>query len=171
MRAARAVGAYDGALRAILHLFKYGRRPTLAAGLAALMRRDGTAVLRDADFVIPVPLHRHRRRVRGFNQAAALARRLDRPVLHALRRVRATPPQTRVPARRRRQNVRRAFGLAGTPTLARTRRRLRGARVVLIDDVATTGATLEACGRVLRAGGAAEVRALTLTKAVRRHTP
>jgi ComF family protein len=159
---ARAVGPYEGRLREIIHLFKYDRRATLARPLATLMRQHGSDVLGDADWVVPVPLHPRRRRARGFNQAAELAHRLGPPVLDALKRTTATPPQMELPAARRHQNVRGAFAVP-----SRRRGDLRGARVVLVDDVATTGATLEACGQVLRACGVREIRALTLTKVVR----
>jgi ComF family protein len=169
----RAVGPYENTLRQIVHLFKYQRRHTLAAPLGALMRRCGADLLADADCVIPVPIHPHRRRARGFNQAAELAAHLGPPVVHALRRVVATPPQTGLPAARRHGNVRGVFvsarprwtgcGRWGTRGVA-----VQGARVVLVDDVATTGATIEACARVLRGCGVREVRALTLARAVLR---
>jgi ComF family protein len=120
------------------------------------MRDAGAALLRDADCVIPVPLHPWRRVTRGFNQAADLARMLDRPVVHALWRARWTPPQIALPARSRRTNVRDAFMLsAWAPSLD-------DRIVVLVDDVRTTGATLNACAKVLRNAGAREVRALTV---------
>src|SRR5712664_1988840 len=87
---ARAVGAYDGALRAIVHALKYEGRRSLAHGLAMLMRQRGADVLAGAVCVVPVPLHRARLRERGFNQAIDLARHLGLPVRCALRRVRAT---------------------------------------------------------------------------------
>jgi predicted amidophosphoribosyltransferase len=97
---------------------------------------------------------------RGFNQAADLARGLGPPRLHALRRIRATPTQTGLTAGRRRRNMRGAFAAT------RVARRLTGAPVVLIDDVRTTGATLDACARVLKAAGVGEVRALTAARVV-----
>jgi ComF family protein len=157
---ARAIGAYDGALRAILHALKYEGRRSLARPLGALMRHRGTDVLAGAAFVVPVPLHPSRRRHRGFNQAADLARPLDRPVVHALRRVRATPTQTGLPAAQRHRNVRDAFALT------RAGRAIRGSVVVIVDDVSTTGATLDACARVLKGAGALEVRALTAARVV-----
>lgn len=162
----RAVGPYEGTLRRIVHLFKYDRCHTLAAPLGAMMRHAGADLLADADCVVPVPLHARRRRARGFNQAAELAAHLGPPVVHALRRTVSTRPQTGLPAGRRHSNVRGVFvsahrgpGPVGVAT--------RDARVVLIDDVATTGATLESCARVLRQCGTREVRALTLARVVR----
>ena len=160
MARARAIGAYDGALRAIVHSLKYDGRRSLAPRLAALMRERGADVLAGAACVVPVPLHRSRRRRRGFNQAADLARSLGLPVRRALRRTRATESQTGLPAARRHKNVRDAFAV--TPAS----RRLRGAVVVLVDDVCTTGATLEACARSLKAAGVQEVRALTAARVV-----
>ena len=157
---ARAIGAYDGALRAIIHALKYEGRRSLARPLGALMRLRGAEMLDGADCAVPVPLHASRRRERGFNQATDLARHLGVPVVAALRRVRATPTQTGLPAAQRHRNVREAFALPrGGHTLA-------GATVVLVDDVSTTGATLEACARVLKGAGAAEVRALTAARVV-----
>src|SRR6185312_8735687 len=96
---------------------------------------------------IPVPLHASRRRHRGFNQAADLARHVGLPVCAALTRQRATATQTGLAAAQRRRNVRDAFALT------RSGLTLRAAVVVMIDDVSTTGATLEACARVLKAAG------------------
>jgi ComF family protein len=157
---AAAVGAYDGALRAIVHAFKYEGRRSLARPLAGLIRRRCAAVLDGASCVVPVPLHPSRRRERGFNQASELARRLGRPFRPALRRVRATPSQISLPASRRHGNVRDAFAAT------RHARSLGGAIVVLVDDVSTTGATLEACARVLKDVGVVEVRAVTAARAV-----
>jgi ComF family protein len=157
---ARAIGGYDGALRAIVHALKYDGRRSLSRPVAALMRERGGDVLAGARCAIPVPLHGSRRRQRGFNQAADLARHLGVPVCEALVRLRATRPQTGLPAARRHRNVRDAFAAT------RAGRRLRGAAVVLIDDVSTTGATLDACARVLKQCGVAEVRALTAARVV-----
>jgi ComF family protein len=122
------------------------------------MRQRGADVLAGAACAIPVPLHRSRRRQRGFNQAADLARYVGLPVVNALRRARATPTQTGLPAAQRHRNVRDAF--SATPAAAR----LPGAIVVLVDDVSTTGATLDACARVLKEAGVSEVRALTAAR-------
>jgi len=157
---ARAIGAYDGALRSIVHALKYEGRRTLARPLGALMRRHGGDLLDGAACVIPVPLHPSRRRQRGFNQAADLARHLGLPVVAGLRRVRPTPTQTGLPAAQRHKNVRDAFAATSAS------RGLRDSIVVLVDDVCTTGATLEACARVLKQAGVREVRALTAARVV-----
>ncbi len=160
-----SAGRYEGALRHIIHAFKYEGRRTLAVRLGGLMRQAGSDSLSDADCVVPVPLHPWRRLTRGFNQAADLAVRLERPVVHALWRRRATAPQTGLTAVKRRRNVRGAFTLS--PLLShRVRDHMLTDRVVvLVDDVRTTGATLEACARVLKRAGAREVRGLTIAVA------
>jgi ComF family protein len=163
---AQAVGAYDGALRAVVHALKYEGRRSLARPLAKMMHDRCVAMLEGADCLVPVPLHPSRRRARGFNQALDLARHLSAgglPVCQALRRARATPTQTGLPAALRHRNMRHAFA----PTWWRARPGLlRGASVVLVDDVSTTGATLEACARVLKEIGVREVRAVTAARVV-----
>ena len=94
----RAAGFYEGSLRTIIHAFKYGRRQSLARPLAHLIRVAGHELLADAHCVVPVPLHPVRQWSRGFNQAAALAGHLDRPVVNPLRRNRPTAPQTALTA-------------------------------------------------------------------------
>jgi ComF family protein len=118
-------------------------------------------MLEGASICVPVPLHRARMHARGFNQAAELASHLGPPVAHALRRVRRTVSQTDLPAARRHANVRGAFALRGRVDVS-------DAVVVLVDDVSTTGATLDACARTLLEAGAREVRALTAARAVAR---
>jgi len=175
----RAAGPYDGALRGAIHALKYGRRPSVAGPLGALMRHAGAEILAEADAVVPVPLHSWRAWRRGFNQADLLARRLGLPVWPLLRRIRATPPQAALGAGARRRNVRGAFALGplrqwpaalawahAFHPLEPVRNRLRGASVVLVDDVCTTGATLEACAQVLRDAGAREIRGLTAARAL-----
>ena len=125
------------------------------------MRERGADILDGAACTIPVPLHRWRRWARGFNQATDLACHLGLPVRRALRRVRATAPQTTLPAAKRHRNVRDAF------VATRAAASLKGAAVVIVDDVCTTGATLDACAAVLLQAGVAEVRALTAARVVR----
>ena len=158
---ARAVGAYEGSLRAIVHALKYEGRRSLARPLATFMRTRGADVLGGADWVVPVPLHPSRRRERGFNQAADLARHLGLPICHALARIRETRTQTDLPAAARHRNVSGAFALA-----PRAAARVSERVIVLVDDVSTTGATLEACAVVLKEAGAKEVRALTAARVV-----
>ena len=157
----RAVGEYDDALRAILHALKYDGRRSIAPALSAMMRAHGRSVLAGADCAVPVPLHWRRWWTRGFNQAADLAAGLGIPVVHALRRSRGTRPQTDLPADKRHANVRRAFRVP-------RRAAVEGRCVVLVDDVSTTGATLEACARALLDAGAREVRTLTAARVVSR---
>jgi ComF family protein len=166
----RAVGEYEGALREIVHALKYDHRRSIAVRLGAMMRSRGRVLLAGADFAVPVPLHRRRRRQRGFNQADDLARQLGLPVRRILVRCRATKPQADLPASARRANVRGAFGIRRRPAVRRRRQedRLAGMSLVLVDDVSTTGATLEACARVLKEAGAREVRALTAARVVSR---
>ena len=161
---AQAISAYDGPLRSIIHALKYEGRRSLARPLGRLMRERGADMIAGAACAIPVPLHPSRRRHRGFNQAADLARQMQMPVVAALRRVRATPAQTGLPAARRHRNLRDAFAAT------RAARALAGATVLVIDDVSTTGATLDACAWTLKLAGIAEVRALTAGRVVDRLT-
>ena len=169
--ALRAAGEYEGSLRDILHAFKYDGRRRLAAPLAAMMQGAGAALLSDAHCVVPVPLHLWRRMRRGFNQADDLARQLGLPIAHALWRMRATAPQTGLHAAARRRNMQGAFRLS--PLLSRRQRErwLIDRIVVLIDDVRTTGATLNACAAILMSAGARQVRALTVARAAPPHKP
>ena len=162
---ARSAGAYDGSLRDIVHAFKYERCRALARPLAALMTAAGAEVLDGADAVVPVPLHPVRAWQRGFNQADDLAGALHLPIWRALRRTHHGPPQATLPAARRHGNVRRAFALARLGG-ARREARLRNRVIVLVDDVMTTGATIDACARVLLEAGVRSVRALTVARAV-----
>ena len=154
-------------MRPIVHAFKYGGHQTLAAPLAARLADHPHLRLDAIDLVVPVPLHPWRRFVRGFNQAERIARNLGLPVTHALTRRRWTTSQAGLPADTRAGNVRDAFGIASQFTAGGRRSmrgRLSGARVLLVDDVVTTGATLSACARVLREAGAREVRAATIAR-------
>lgn len=164
-----SAGIYEGALREIIHAFKYEGRRSLADPLGGMLRDAASGVVDRCDYVVPVPLHPWRRMRRGFNQARDLAKRLDRPVVDALWRLRATPPQMALDANARHSNVRGAFVLSPLTCSARlygARRPLLEDRViVLVDDVRTTGATLDECADVLLAAGAREVRALTVAMA------
>jgi ComF family protein len=150
-----SAGAYEGALREIIHALKYEGRRSLADPLGGMVRDAGSVILEGCDYVVPVPLHPWRRLRRGFNQARDLAKRLDRPVVDALWRVRSTASQMALTADARRTNIRGAFVCS---PFACIENRI----VVLVDDVRTTGATLDECAKVLLAAGAREVRALTV---------
>jgi ComF family protein len=162
---ARSAGLYEGSLREIIHAFKYHHRRLLAEPLGRLMRESGADVLAGADAAVPVPLHPFRAWRRGFNQADDLARQLRLPVWSVLRRTRHGPPQAGLPAAQRHANVRAAFALKRLAVLP-ARRRWHQLTVVLVDDVMTTGATIEACSRVLLEAGVRRVRALTVARAV-----
>jgi len=162
---AAAVDVYDGRLRDIVHALKYDRRRSISPRLGALMRERGAEVLRGADCAVPVPLHPIREYQRGFNQARDLAIHLGVPVLPLLKRIVHTHSQIDLPKHERALNVRGAFawnapqGHRGGPPSGPP-------VVVLIDDVATTGATLEQCALVLKRSGVGEVRALTAARVV-----
>ena len=165
--AAYCYGVYDGALRKLIHLFKYGRMRALEgplAGYLALALPRG----RQFDAVTPVPLHWRRRWSRGFNQsellARAIAHRCGLPVLRAVERRRPTTPQAGLTNAARRENVARAFA-------PRRRCPVAGKRILLVDDVMTTGATAAACARALRRAGAESVTLLALARVDRRWTP
>ena len=157
-----AVDHYEGRLRDIIHALKYERRRSIGPPLGALMRASGALLLQGAEVAVPVPLHPRRQRARGFNQADDLARQLGVAVVPLLQRVKFTTSQIELPADERHLNVRDAFRLARIPD---PRSRIP-AVVVLVDDVSTTGATLDACARVLKAAGVKEVRALTAARVV-----
>ena len=122
------------------------------------MREAGADLLEQADVVVPVPLHPRRRRERGFNQAADLAQHLGLPVVQALTRHKPTPSQTTLHATERHQNMHGAFRVSTRMT------GLRGAAVMLVDDVRTTGATLDSCAVALKGAGVRVVYALTAAR-------
>ncbi len=153
----RAACLYDEASRDLILKLKHADRSDLAGLFARWIARSASDVLGDADAVVPVPLHRLRLLRRRYNQAAEIARRLSAQTSvayfpDALVRVRATRGQGGQSAAGRRRNVAGAFRV---PT--GWRRRVEGRRLVLIDDVLTTGATLEGCARALKSAGAASV--------------
>jgi ComF family protein len=153
---------FEGALREALHQLKYRGHTALAEPLGNLMAVYWMQHTIPADVVVPVPLHAARLRERGYNQAALLARamaqRIGLPLdERTLVRERATAPQVDLDARQRKENVHDAFRCSD--------RTLAGRQVLLVDDVCTTGATLEACAVALYEGGARGVQALTLARA------
>lgn len=173
-RRARAAGSYNGSLLTLTHRLKYRGDSYLAKPLGRLLFQTycdhfGPAV---HDTIAPVPLHRRRMRQRGYNQAYLLIKNWHRlaransrlqpafilaPVL--LKRCRATPPQTGQNRRHRLANIKNAFTVPRPQSVA-------GKRVLLVDDVFTTGATVNECARVLLKSGAARVDVLTLARAM-----
>ncbi len=162
--AAYSFGFYEDELRELIHLFKYGRVQTLAKPLGRLL---AMALPREQSFdvIVPMPLHWRKRWQRGFNQsqllAAEIGRRTHVPVRRALRRVRFTPSQAGLTNAKRRQNVSGAFRAVKRLALA-------GKRVLLVDDVLTTGATAASCARALKLAGVQQVTLLTLARVDRR---
>ena len=162
---ARAVGIYSGVLRRAVHLFKYQLRNALARPLGTLMAHRMETVLCDGPYhtVMPVPLHPKRLRLRGFNQALLLARfvsdyysiSLDR---YNLIRTRWTHSQVGLSERKRKANVRGAFMLLKDTDVKRK-------HILLVDDVYTSGSTVDECAKVLMNGGAQTVQILTLARA------
>jgi ComF family protein len=162
----------NGARQAIHH-FKYGNRPSLAAPLASLMADYWTASPLQADLIVSVPLHVARQRERGYNQAHLLACVLGQMVglplaTNTLRRTRRTRVQVGLDATERQLNVRDAFACqvpARGEVSGQHRTTVEGRQILLVDDVCTTGATLEACTMALREAGAATVWGFTLAHA------
>jgi ComF family protein len=168
----RAAVAYGEIPRKVALKLKYGGRPGVAETMARFIERhilplaagDGEA---EGPIVAPVPLHRWRIWKRGYNQAALIAAALARraglePRLDLLERIKATPPLKAMNPKQRRDAVRGAFRIA-----AKHKERVRGRNVILVDDVYTSGATVEACARVLKRAGAARVEVLCWARVVR----
>jgi ComF family protein len=157
-------GSYERTLRELIHLFKYSEITPLASPLGALIAR---AIPREHrfDLIIPMPLHWKKRWRRGYNQSELLAREIGRrwgvPIRKIVRRAKATAPQAGLSNSKRRLNVRGAFEV-------RKGVKLKGLRVLLIDDVLTTGATASACASVLKRAGASHVAVATVARTDRR---
>ena len=164
---ARAALVYDDRTRRLVLPFKHGDRTDMARACGAWMARAGADLLAEADIVAPVPLHWRRLFMRRYNQALLLAAKLSRdadvPLAPDLvRRRRWTGSQAGLKARERQRNVRLAFDVH-----PRWSARLEGRSILLVDDVLTTGATVDACVRVLQKAGAHRVDVLTLARVVR----
>jgi ComF family protein len=165
-RKARAAVRYDDVARTLVHSLKYGDRMDLAPTLGAWMASAGRALLAEADALVPVPLHWRRLWTRRFNQSAALAQAIERrsgvPVRHdLLRRVKPTPQQVGLSRAERERNVQGAFRVPPA-----VKGEVAGRRLIVVDDVLTSGATAEACSRALLRAGAAQVDVLVFARVV-----
>lgn len=163
---ARAAVRYDDVARTLVHALKYGDRLDLAPTMGRWMATAGKPLLDSADALVPVPLHWRRQWARRFNQSALLAevvaKAADVPVSYrALKRAKATPQQVGLSQAARAQNVQGAFRVPpdGKAEIA-------GRRLILVDDVLTSGATMDACARALLRAGAAQVDALVFARVV-----
>lgn len=164
--AARSAVVFGGPVQELIHRLKYGKKTHLSRPLALLTARRVVPFIAEsgAELVVPVPLHRKRLRQRGFNQsvllAGVLAKSWHLPLSrNNLRRIRWTEPQIHLPVADRIRNVRGAFAVKD-PT------QIEGKRLVLVDDVYTTGSTVTECAKVLRNAGAEEVYVVTVARAV-----
>ena len=153
-----------GVVREFIHRFKYDRERYLRQPLAAWLAEaldDERLQRRPFDLIVPVPLHPTRQRERGFNQASELAALLSRrcavPVNAALQRIRYTTTQTRLDREQRMENLRGAFRVRQTADV-------QNRHLLLVDDVFTTGSTVDECARVLRQADAASVRVVTVAR-------
>lgn len=167
--AVRSVGLHVGTLRSAVLAFKFGGAARLASTLAEMLlevvfaeaERSGGIPVSRVDAIVPAVLHHARRRWRGFDQSVLLSRSLSRlwqvPMVKALVRRRHTVPQTALTPDERKRNLRGAFAVPGNVDV-------RGKVLVVVDDVMTTGATLEACARALTLAGAKEIYGLTVTR-------
>ncbi|HSA95018.1 MAG TPA: ComF family protein [Acidobacteriota bacterium] len=163
----RSCGAYGGALKEVILLFKYRRYAPLAGPLVRFAESSlgqEAAIWDGAEILVPVPLHRARKRERGFNQSLLLARKMAGPrglgtLKGSLVKVRNVPAQAGLRAADRERNAVGAYAL-------KRPERVRGKVIVLVDDVTTTGATIRECARVLVEAGAKDVRAITLAQAL-----
>ncbi len=161
LQGVRAAASLSGPLRTAIHRYKYDGMTVLATPLGKILHQGWSQEPWSVNVIVPVPLHSARLRQRGYNQSALLARQLglaaSLPVDEgSLQRVQATQPQVGLSALQRADNVRNAF--------ACTCQSLKGQVVLLVDDVLTTGATLQACARAVLEGGASGVWAVTLAE-------
>ncbi len=166
---ARAAVRYDDVARTLVHQLKYHDRTDLAPAMGRWMARAGRELLDEADVLVPVPLHWRRGFSRRFNQSGALARSISRnsgiPVSRdALRRIRPTEHQVGLSRKERASNVQGAFKVA-----PERHGEIQGRRVILVDDVLTSGATADACARALLRAKAAQVDVLVFARVVDAH--
>jgi ComF family protein len=168
-RRARAAVRYDDVARTLVHALKYHDRTDLAPTMGRWMTRAGAELLDEADVLVPVPLHWRRAWGRRYNQSGALAGEIGRQsgvkvATEALRRVRPTEQQIGLSRAQRAANVQGAFKVAPDRMAD-----IQGRRIVLVDDVLTSGATTDACARALLRAKAAEVDVLVFARVVETH--
>lgn len=159
---AKALWAYDELSSKIIKRFKFGDRSEFAPYLAKILGVRGHMLLEKADFIAPVPLHRKRLRIRRYNQAALRCKYIgfeNKITLELLKRIKYSVPQTELPFAKRQANVAGIFAIN-----PKYQNQIMGKNILLIDDVLTTGATVNACAKILKEAGAAKVFVLTLTK-------
>lgn len=166
---ARAAVRYDDVARTLVHALKYQDRTDLAPTMGRWMARAGKELLEDADMLVPVPLHWRRGWSRRYNQSGALAKVIARQsgvkmVSEALRRTRVTEQQIGLSRKDRASNVQGAFGVTDE-----RKADIQGRRVILVDDVLTSGATVDACARALLRAKAAQVDVLVFARVVDAH--
>jgi ComF family protein len=161
----RSCFRYEGLIKEIILLYKYGKIKVLGQALArkCLSVLDASELWTGLEVIVPVPLYSSRQRERGFNQSEVIARELSRRkkirlVSGAIVKVKDTPPQASLEAAARRENVKGVYRV-------KQKEAIKGKVVLLVDDVFTTGSTIEACSRVLMEAGAKEVRAMTVAQA------
>lgn len=161
---ARSSVVYDDASRELILAFKHGDQTHLTLTFIPWLKVTGADFLKDCDLIVPVPLHWRRLLKRRYNQSALIARLLARETNlsydpEALKRVRHTPVQGHLSARKRHDNVKHAFALN-----KKYEQKIRNKKIILIDDVFTTGATVEECSKILYAAGAERVDVLTVAR-------
>jgi len=158
---------YDGVIKTALHRFKFQRRKNLAEPLGVLLVKylshTPSLQMDEIDCIIPVPLHCRRERKRGYNQAELLANVISKyyevPVISALARIKDTHPQFDLPREARLTNVKGAFKVSDT-------RAVYNKKILLLDDIYTTGSTISECSRALKIAGAQTIEVLTLSRVV-----
>lgn len=160
---ARALGTYEGVLRKAIHSFKYDKESMLANPLGKLLSEYGSRLLNKEEYnlIIPVPLHPQRLRQRGFNQSLMLAKKISeawqvKVCAECLKRIKWTIPQTMLPVNERQRNVKGAFSCSDSA--------VRGKKVLLVDDVYTSGSTVNECANVLKKHGVLQVDVLILAR-------
>lgn len=161
-----AVGVYEGTLSEAIHIFKYQKKQTMVKHLNAMITDALLQRFADTDIIIPVPLHKKRLNERGFNQSLLIAHYLSKRLciplsIDRLQRVRWTRPQIELSRYERLKNVRGAFAVWADFKHAPT---IKDKRVILVDDVYTTGATVNECAKVLKKAGASEVVVFTIAR-------